>query len=177
MLPSAVLSLLPTPTVVDMGERKTLDEWDAWTAAMKARHNSGNGHGNSLSIEARRLLPTPTTTQRGTDARLSEREGARANLHNEVALFASTQSFGKYEDAVRRHEAAFGRAAPAPTEPTGRGGAPSLSPRFVEWMMVLPDGHVTDVPGVTRNQALKALGNGVVPAQSAEAVRWVLSHR
>ena len=30
---------------------------------------------------------------------------------------------------------------------------------------------VTDVPGITRNQALKALGNGVVPNQCAAALR------
>ena len=30
--------------------------------------------------------------------------------------------------------------------------------------MGLPDGWVTDVPGITRNEALKALGNGVVSA-------------
>ena len=37
--------------------------------------------------------------------------------------------------------------------------------------MGLPDGWVTDVPGITRAQALKALGNGVVPQQAAHALR------
>ena len=37
--------------------------------------------------------------------------------------------------------------------------------------MMLPDGWVTDVPGVSRNDQLKALGNGVVPAQAAAATR------
>lgn len=36
--------------------------------------------------------------------------------------------------------------------------------------MGLPAGHVTDVPGVTRNDQLKCLGNGVVPQQAAAAV-------
>ena len=40
--------------------------------------------------------------------------------------------------------------------------------------MGLPDGHVTDVPGITRNAQLKALGNGVVPAQAAAAFRVLL---
>jgi hypothetical protein len=52
-------SLLPTPTVTDMGNRKTVEEWEAWIVAMKERHGNGNGHGRSLSIEARKLLPTP----------------------------------------------------------------------------------------------------------------------
>ena len=38
-------------------------------------------------------------------------------------------------------------------------------------MMGLPEGWVTDVPGLTRNEQLKALGNGVVPQQAALALR------
>ena len=40
-------------------------------------------------------------------------------------------------------------------------------------MMGLPDGWIT-VPGITRNEALKAAGNGVVPQQAAEALRFLL---
>ena len=32
-----------------------------------------------------------------------------------------------------------------------------------------PDGWVTDVPGISRSQALKICGNGVVPQQAALA--------
>jgi DNA (cytosine-5)-methyltransferase 1 len=46
-----------------------------------------------------------------------------------------------------------------------------LSPAFVEWMQGLPAGHVTDVPDLSRNAQLKALGNGVVPQQAALALR------
>ena len=42
-----------------MGRGKTVEDWDAWTAAMQQRHGNGNGHGKSLEIEAQRLLPTP----------------------------------------------------------------------------------------------------------------------
>ena len=42
--------------------------------------------------------------------------------------------------------------------------------------MGLPAGHVTDVPGISRNDQLKALGNGVVPAQAAAATRRWLNH-
>lgn len=41
--------------------------------------------------------------------------------------------------------------------------------------MGLPDGWVTDVPGVNRNAQLKALGNGVVPAQCALALGLFLN--
>jgi DNA (cytosine-5)-methyltransferase 1 len=40
--------------------------------------------------------------------------------------------------------------------------------------MGLPAGWVTDVPGLTRNEQLKALGNGVVPQQCAAALRLLL---
>ena len=74
------------------------------------------------------------------------------------------------DPAIASHEAALGRPAPAPTEPTGKDGAARLSPRFVEWMMGLEDGWVSDVPGLSRPAQLKLLGNGVVPAQAAAAI-------
>ncbi|MBT1161797.1 hypothetical protein [Bifidobacterium sp. SO1] len=58
-----------------------------------------------------------------------------------------------------------------------------LSPRFVEWMMGLPDKWVTDpniwrnVSGSHRNLQLRALGNGVVPQQAATAIDWSLTVR
>ena len=151
--------------------------------------------------EAIALLPTPTTTQRGTDANLDTRKGAGANLHNVVAKLLPTPSvadtqggrksrsgerndelllngiahanrWGEYAEAIARHEQVFGRPAPDPTEP-GPKGNPRLSAAFVEWMMMLPAGWVTDCD-VTRNQALKALGNGVVPPQAAAALRLML---
>ena len=70
-----------------------------------------------------------------------------------------------------RWEQVLGRPAPSPTEP-GKDGRPRLSPRFVEWMMGLPDGWVTGV-GIPRSAQLKALGNGVVPQQSALALALI----
>lgn len=46
---------------------------------------------------------------------------------------------------------------------------------FVEWMMGLPAGWITKVPGLTRNQQLKALGNGVVPQAAATALQDLLT--
>ena len=57
-----------------------------------------------------------------------------------------------------------------------------LSPAFVEWMMGLPAGHVTDPAiwdGMTataaRNAQLKCLGNGVVWQQASWALRRLLT--
>ncbi|WP_020135101.1 DNA cytosine methyltransferase [Streptomyces sp. 351MFTsu5.1] len=74
--------------------------------------------------------------------------------------------WGDYEPAIRRWERVLGRPAPWPTDLLGR-----LSPVFTEWLMGLPDGWVTDTPGLTRAAMLRALGNGVVRQQAAAALR------
>lgn len=81
--------------------------------------------------------------------------------------------WGAYRPAIDRWSAVLGRAAPAPTVLGARGGW-QLNPVFVEWMMGLPAGWVTTVPGLSRNQQLRLLGNGVVPQQAATALRWLL---
>lgn len=87
------------------------------------------------------------------------------------AVVLPTPRWGLYAPAIARWEHASGRSAPDPTEPTGKGGRARLSPAFVEWMMGLPAGWVTGVPGLSNAAQLKALGNGVVPSQSALALR------
>lgn len=52
--------------------------------------------------------------------------------------------------------------APMPVNEKGR-----LAPPFVEWMMGFPPGWTE---GMTRTQALKALGNAVVPQQGMAAL-------
>ena len=81
-----------------------------------------------------------------------------------------------YGPAIRRQHA-LTRCVPPPTvsaqrkdrEPVRR-----LSPAFTEWLMMLPAGHVTAVPGLTRNAQLRLLGNGVVPPQAELALRLLL---
>ena len=41
--------------------------------------------------------------------------------------------------------------------------------------MGLPEGWITDVPGVSWGDQLKACGNGVVPQQAAAALRDMLA--
>lgn len=82
--------------------------------------------------------------------------------------------WGDYAPAIRRWGLKLGRPAPAPTM-TGKRGGQQLSPAFVEWLMGLPEGHVTAVPGVSRNEALKLLGNGVVPKQAEAALLYLLN--
>lgn len=134
--PGLELALLPTPVHNDMGGNKTLDWWAEWTTAQAERHGNSNGHGRSLGIESRRLLPG---------------------------------HWLEYQEAITRWEAILGRAAPHALQ-VDRGPLPLvLSPRFVEWMMGLDAGWVTDTPGIPRMAMLTLLGNGVVPQQVAAA--------
>lgn len=50
-----------------------------------------------------------------------------------------------------------------------------LSAEFDEWLMGLPEGWISDVPGITWNETLKACGNGVVPQQAIAALEWLLT--
>jgi DNA (cytosine-5)-methyltransferase 1 len=84
---------------------------------------------------------------------------------------SSVTDWGKYAAAVHRWERTLSRPAPSPTIP-GSDGRARLSPAFVEWMMGLPEGHVTG-HGLSNAQALKMLGNGVVPQQAALALRML----
>lgn len=168
---NVAVSLLPTPAVNDMGAAYTPEEWDAWTAKMQAEHGNGNGHGKSLNIEAQRLGDGPHRHVR----RRVETEGPTPFGE---CCGARTQSWRlgdgtDYGPAIARWHDLF-RCVPPPTEVGPKGGA-RLSPRFSEWMMGLPAGWVTDVPNITRNEALKALGNGVVPQQAAAALRILLA--
>lgn len=75
--------------------------------------------------------------------------------------------WGDYRAAIERWEDITGRLAPFPRE------LERISARFTEWMMGLPDGHVTSV-GLGWNAEMKALGNGVVPQQAALAIRSLI---
>lgn len=89
---------------------------------------------------------------------------------SERATRSHSVGFGPYEAAIRRWESILGRPAPEPTVPTGRNGGHRLNPQFVEWMMGLPEGWVTDT-GISHVAQLKALGNGVVPQQALLALQ------
>lgn len=122
-----------------------------------------------LDLGRQPYLPTPTVGDRGgADSR------SGAGFGPPLGQVVRDESvFGKYEPVVHRWEQVTGMPAPAPTE-LNKNGRPRLNAAFSEWMMGLPPGWVTQVPGVTRAQQLKACGNGVVPQQAAAALRHLL---
>ncbi len=78
--------------------------------------------------------------------------------------------WGRYAPAIARWEHITGRPAPAPALLNDTAG-PRPSPEFVEWLMGLPEGWATDpVHGLTLNQQITALGNGVLPLQASVAI-------
>jgi hypothetical protein len=84
--------LLPTPAVNDMGDGKTVEWWEEWTAKSKATH--GNGNGRSLAIEALQLLPTPCASETGGERDLNHRmaSGSQMELSDVVRLLPTPKA-------------------------------------------------------------------------------------
>lgn len=152
----AVGALLPTPRATD---------------GTKGGPNQRGSSGDLMLPSAVMLLPTPTAVHHARNA-TANRKAPKSTTWTEswtLADVAHADRWGHYAPAVARWEQILGRPAPEPTEP-GREGKPRLAPRFVEWLMGVPDGWVCDVPGLSRNDQLRLLGNGVVPRQAAYAI-------
>lgn len=120
------------------------------------------------------LMPTPTASD--AIMGLPRTSGRPPEKSTKLATRLEYTDYGDYAPAIARWEKVTGRAAPPPTTPPRRaGGKPQLSARLVEWMMGLPDGHVTGPDlNLSREQQLRMLGNGVVPQQAALAVSSLL---
>lgn len=119
---------------------------------------------NALSVT---LLPTTRTSMANGPTQKELDAG------NPKHRLETVTNWGKFEPAIRRWEIVLGRPAPSPTKPDGKDGAHRLSSAFTEWMMGLPEGWITDC-GLSRNDQLKACGNGVVPQQAELALRILL---
>ena len=79
----------------------------------------------------------------------------------------------EYLPAREHWSSVLGHPVPHPTD-LNRNGRHVLSAEFGEWMMGLEPGWITDVPGLTHKQRLRAAGNGVVPQQAVLALREML---
>jgi DNA (cytosine-5)-methyltransferase 1 len=145
------VALLPTPRATRGG------------SGTETMYGLGAQRDDSERPQGQVLLPTPLVGSTSLAAHGQISGQFRRDMENALARF------GDYALAIDRWEPIVGRPAPAPTI-DGR-----LSPQFVEWMMGLPEGWVTDVPGLKRNQQLKALGNGVVPQQAAAALAHMIN--
>lgn len=156
------LALLPTP-VASEGTKAPAQQ----TSEVKGK--TGQVWLSNVAKDMEPMLPTP---QVDDGKNTGHNQNRRATLASEVWANHET-NWGKFEPAIRRWEQVIDRPAPAPTKPDGKDGAHRLSSKFTEWLMGLPDGWITDV-GLTRNEELKACGNGVVPQQAELALRILL---
>jgi DNA (cytosine-5)-methyltransferase 1 len=179
------VALFPTPAA-RLADKRGMPSAETATARMY-------DEGRRNLEDAVALLPTPrvaaTRTSKSAAIRPDSRsapsleqavEISRGLLPRELAGWDEAPNswqpmpggnrWGQYAPAIARWEQVLGRPAPDPTEP-GMRGQPRLSPRFVEWMQGLPEGWVTAVPGLSRNDQLRLLGNGVLPLQCAAALR------
>ena len=125
-----------------------------------------SGHGVGITSDTYRLNDGQGRSARmGTSITDDARQFADSIAGVSVAGDAiKNDPFGEFAQAVNRWTIIMGRPAPQPL--TNR----RLEPAFVEWMMGLQPGWVTDV-SIGRDAKLKALGNGVVPQQAALALR------
>lgn len=158
---SEPVELLPTPCVADgEGGRATRSG---------ERSNELLLNGIARAASTGTLLPTPRTT----DSKGSGEHG-QGGLDLRTAAVDFKPQWGIYEPAIRRQEAVTGRPAPSPTEPNTKGNL-RLSSKFSEWLMMWPEGWVTDPElGLSRNAQLKLVGNGVVPNQAIAAFTYLL---
>lgn len=110
----------------------------------------------------RPALPTPRATD-GTNGGPSQRGSA-----GDLAMGSAVQPehWGRFAAAVQRAAGRYG-VPPAPTETGPKGGVRMAAP-FPEWMMGLAPGYVTGI--LPRNDALRAIGNGVMPQQGYYAI-------
>lgn len=154
-LPGTVRELLPTPR-----------SSDCFGAGL---HGDG---GMDLRTTVT-LLQTPSTAD-GDGGHLNRSGSRKGELLPGQAREMAT-SWGKYAPAITRWEQVT-RPAPSPTEPNTKGNL-RLSAAFSEWLMGWPAGWVTGVPGISRNDALRIIGNGVCPQQATAGLRWLLSVR
>jgi len=111
----------------------------------KAITNTNDSRGFGDSQGSSRRLDSRTSTNSNCDEqsrdRQAQRLGSRFNTRDQMRL----------------------QGAPNPLELN------KLNPKFVEYMMGLPVGWVTDLE-ISRSQQLKLLGNGVVPQQAYYAI-------
>jgi hypothetical protein len=169
---------LPTPN--------TMEHLPARTGEARERqlHRGGSNSRRSSSGNLREdilglvNLPTPVASEgyKAPAQQDAETKGKTGQvwLSNEAkGLSKKNNGWGRFESAILRWEATLGRKAPSPTKPDGKDDQHRLSAEFTEWMMGLEPGWITDC-GLTRNEELKAAGNGVVPQQAELALRILL---
>lgn len=126
-----------------------------------------------------KLLPTPVARDGASRSEASPaywvereaREGKKSSPPLPVVVRdLPADSWGEYGPVIAQWEREIRRAVPARWV-AGKHGGRQLAPAVPEWMMGLPAGWVTNVPGLTFPDMRRLIGNGVCIQQAAYAYR------
>jgi DNA (cytosine-5)-methyltransferase 1 len=126
-------------------------------------------HTQGLGFSSLPIFPTPLASEYKVGN--GPAEWRRNTIR--LATLVHGDDWDKYAPAMERWAEIIGRPAPQRVKHDGQNGAPRLNPEFVQWVMGLPDGWVTNV-GLSRIEQIKACGNGVVPQQAKLALSILL---
>lgn len=143
---------------------------------------SDSSRGGETLDQVRARRGTIALSHQLIDLALHGPHGSPASWNESETLFALVEDiftaggdtpihcWGRYAEAIARWEHITERVAPAPAILNEEKG-PRPAPEFVEWLMGLPAGWVTDPEhGMTAAQQNTALGNGVLPLQAVVAL-------
>ena len=138
------------------------------TPAAEADHFGGNRTGRAWDRWTEPANGSATSSDADDEGLEGHRGLHRPRGQEEVAPYRSSADptrWGPFSFAISRWEQVVNAPAPSPVDSAGR-----LSPLLTEWMMGLPLGWITDVPGLTRSDQLSLAGDGVVPQQAYAAI-------
>lgn len=169
---SASSYLLPTPTATLNAPPK--EGWKPdlqWWLQSRAMRNL------EAVVTGKALLPTPRSSpQENRQTRRTPSQSAGTHGLCLAGEAGEPDTWSQYIPAIKDWEAALGRPAPPHVKPD-KNGNDRLNTRFTEFMQGLPDGWVCDTPGLSREDEIRILGNGVIPRQAAMALRILLGEQ
>jgi hypothetical protein len=181
-LNAMVTTLLPTPAVNDMGEGKTVEDWDAWTDRQREAHGNGNGHGKSLAIESLRLLPTHRSaanrTSRSAATRRDSMSGPSLEQATEIAAGRLPREFTSWEELPESWQPAPDAETPSSTTTReGSAPAPAEAPAPTpssggQTMLLLPTPVAKDADGARNSTSTKPAGSTARPGDTLTDWAW-----
>lgn len=135
------------------------------------RTEGNQGKSQSQSSECCEITTNSDDSRRFRDTKRPSRGYKSSFIGNAIDEHRSTN--GETQELGSRLETPFNlsmRPTPNPLDQS------KLNPKFVEYMMGLPEGWVTDLP-LSRAQIFRLLGNGVVPQQAYKAIETLNSNK